>query len=191
MNKIKIDNNELLLIEQDSNIEYTFTPQNVTLSSNSGSYNGFLVYGEWIPEINKSGMLVFNYTLSNKNGENNNDTRWGYYGKMMGGDYARSDNGLFVSFELYINTMSGTPVFGSVLLSAVGVYEFGDASYWLVCPLPANPVIYSSSIFVAKGDSVLFGVREIVHFYYTSTINSRTVESSNAKLRLDAEPVVY
>ena len=136
-------------------------------------------------------MLVFNYALSNKNGENDNNTRWGYYGNMQGGDYARSDNGLFVSLELYTNTMSGNPVFGSVLFSAVGVYEFGDAKYWLVCPLPANPVIYSSSIFVAKGDKVFFGVREIVHFYYTSSVNARTVDSSNAKLRLDAEPVVY
>ena len=177
----------------DNTIIYDFSPISVPISNYKGSYNDLIISGSWIPNVNKSGMLSFNYQLSNKNGNNTNDTRWGYHGTMQSSSNAKYDNGLLVSFELYLNSLSSSPVFGNILFSAIGIAEpaGGDKKFFMCSPLPASPIVYTSNIFVSKGDNVYFGIREVVHFQSTNVTSILSANESVAKLTLDDEPLVY
>ena len=177
----------------NSNID-DLIPANVSLSSGSAQINVSLASGTYIDNINKSGMLVSTFSYRNKNGSNNNNTRWGYSGEMNAENYHCSDNGVIVSLYVY-ESMGGisTQRFSHILLSFCGKPSaaWDTGAYNLYAALPANDVYGNVLFFANKGSSITYEIKEIAHFYFTKSVSRLSGDTSTLHFQLYDDAHVY
>ena len=177
----------------NSNVD-DILPANVTLSSGSAQINTSLASGTYINNINKSGMLVSKYSYRNKDGVNSNSTRWGYSGLMKLTSNHCSDNGVIVSLYIYENIGGmSTQKFSQIILNFCGKPSSAwNADYYnLYAALPANEVYGNVLFFVNKGSSITYEVKQIAHFYYTSTVSRQQYDTSTLHFQLYDDAYVY
>ena len=137
---------------------FSFWPSDVTVSSFQGSYDGNLASGTYIPNITKSGMLVFSYKYRNYSGFNNNNTRWGYNLGQKDGSWP-SDSGMTLTLNV---SVSGELKYSTVLLSSIATEQSGYGLF-LFSSLANSFITANVIVFVYKGNNVTYTVREVVH----------------------------
>ena len=179
---------EVLLVKDD------ILPKKVTSSNYQAVVNDTLASGTYIDSLNKSGMFVCTYSYRNKNGVNDNRTRWGYSGNMRNEDNHCSDNGLFLTLNMFEKSGSITnQKYSSVFLSTLGwpAARGTILTYNLYFGLPTSEVYGNVLFFVSKGNEIQYEVREIAHFYNVASITRSEYEHRTMVFCLNDDACVY
>ena len=174
--------------------EHEILPKKVTISNNFAVVNESLVSGTYINGINKTGMFVCSFSYRNKNGVNDNNTRWGYGGEMKNSGNHCSDNGLFLTLNLFEKSGSiVTQKYSTVFLSTLAwpACRGVNKVYCLYFGLPSNSVSGNVLFFVSKGSDIHYEVNEIAHFYNTSSANALDATSSTMVFSLNDDAYIY
>ena len=171
-----------------------FWPATLTLSGSNATYNNHISSGDWIPELNKSGMLATFFEYKNKSGSLAWDTAFGYQFEAQGANNDTSDNGMTVVFEVYKTSItSANLIYSMILFNQDGfkIDHSGARRGGCVIPLPVTYVRQTFTVFVSKGDKIMFGVREIARFMNLATLSKWSGNNSKLVLHLDESPYIY
>ena len=183
--------------KQTTNIvTHDLVPVGAALQNYACAFDMSLASGVYIANLNKSGMLLFTYSYKNKDGVNDNNTRFGYSGEMQANTNHCADNAYLVSLNIYErNGTSSEKRFSIVFLNAIGwpaAKETGNSRvYNIYCPLPTSYVSGNVLCFVNKGNKITYDIREIAHFYFTSSVSPAVRDTNTLHFVINDDAVVY
>lgn len=146
--------------------------------------------GPWayVPKTNKRGLLFGSFTWKNKNGTNNNGTRWGWTCQMSSNTTWRSDCGFTLLVSLYeeVNGVKNLsyvyPLFSSP--GTLWATKGSDVGAMVVAPLSTSEVAIPFQIFVGKDSKVWWECKVIYHFYFTTSVTPQTGATSTLVLNM-------
>ena len=177
------------------NITNEFWPLSASLSGGNYTINSFLVNKEWMSSVGKSGMLSTLYKYKNKSGVVDWSTQFGYEIVTASTTNFTSDNGMTLVFEVYKDSVNDSNlIFSSTIFSITAtLITTGSMKGCMSAPLPSSYVLSTFSVFVSKGDKIIFCIREIARFRNLKSASIVASNNANSKLvfSVDDSPFIY